>query len=159
MQASRYPWELTKYWRQCPSVGCLMDLCDENYHQLLRLAPGLHGLHGQFLSKTHRNIELSLEVLEQTPYTTLIHLTYYFESAAGRRLDPDALLRAYHDCRQVEVLKLEQAGLPLDRSGVEVGLERKWRVNLFLSKWLAYCVRDGHRFAAESLVEDRSVAV
>ena len=146
MQATLYPWDLQKLWQRCPSVGCLMDLCDENYHHLLRLAPRLHQLQGRRLSRVQGDMDLFLEVLEQTPYTSLIHLTYYFHHREGQRADPDARLRAYHDCRQVEVVDLRQRLLPQAGHLAQQELTQKWRLNLFLSKWLSYCVREGHRF-------------
>jgi hypothetical protein len=158
MHTTCYPWDLRKLWQQCPSVGCLMDLCDENYHYLMRLAPRLHQLEGCRLSRVHREIDLYLEVLEQTPYTTLVHLTYYFEHHAGQRPDPDATLRVYHDCRQVEVVDLRQRIFPAADSRTPADLARKWRLNLFLSKWLSYCVREGHRFPFDAPAADGPVA-
>jgi uncharacterized protein YqiB (DUF1249 family) len=94
-------------------------------------------------------MDLYLEVLEQTPYTTCVHLTYYFQHQdQGAHPDPDATLRVYHDSGQVEVLDLRQQALPLSRGGDQAALAQKWRVSLFLSKWLAYCVQQGHRFAS-----------
>ena len=95
-------------------------------------------------------MDLYLEILEQTPYTTLIHLTYYFEHQEGQRPDPDATLRAYHDARQIEILTLQQRIIPLNRGAQHPTLEQKWKINLFASKWLAYCVRQGHLFPKES---------
>ena len=158
MHATRYPWDLRKLWQQCPSVGCLMDLCDENYHHLMRLAPRLQQLQGRRLSRVHQDVDLYLEVLEQTPYTTLIHLTYYFDLHAGQRPDPDATLRVYHDCRQVEVVDLRQRILPATDPRTPADLARKWRLNLFLSKWLSYCVREGHRFRFDAPAADGPVA-
>lgn len=151
MRAPYYPWALRHLLTGCPSVGCLMDLCDENYRHLLRLAPGLRTLRGRLQSRVSGGMDLHLEILEQTPYTTCIHLTYYFEHQDQAHPDPDATLRVYHDSRQVEVLGLLQRVLPPCSDGDREMLLQKWRVNLFLSKWLAYCVHQGHRFAPAEL--------
>ena len=95
-------------------------------------------------------MDLYLEILEQTPYTTLIHLTYYFEHREEQRPDPDAILRAYHDAHQIEILNLQQRIFPLNPGMQRLTLEQKWKVNLFASKWLAYCVRQGHAFPSDS---------
>ncbi len=124
-----------------------MDLCDENYRYFMKLAPGLRLLRGRCLSRAGDSVGLYLEILEQTPYTTLVRLTYYFDHAGERRPDPDARLRIYHDARQVEVLDLRQRSLPLDKDIHSLSLKQKWDANLFLSKWLAYCVRQGHLFS------------
>jgi uncharacterized protein YqiB (DUF1249 family) len=123
-----------------------MDLCEENYRVLMRLVPQLHELQGSYRSELSRGMDLHLEILEQTPYTTLLHLTYYFSHAAGVVPDPDATLRAYHDAAQVEVQDLRQTALPLDRGPHFPTLEQKWKANMFLSKWLAFCGAQGHRF-------------
>ncbi len=124
-----------------------MDLCEENYRHLLRLAPELRTLDGIFLSRLQGAMDLYLEILEQTPYTTLLHLTYFFAREDGQLPDPDATLRVYHDSAQAEILELRQKALPLNRGVEHPTLNQKWKVNLFLSKWLSYCVRQGHRFS------------
>ena len=44
------------------------------------------------------------------------------------------------------------------REGVApADLARKWRLNLFLSKWLSYCVREGHRFPLDAPAADGPV--
>ncbi len=125
-----------------------MDLCEENYRHLLRLAPELRTLDGIFLSRLEGAMDLYLEILEQTPYTTLLHLTYFFAHEDGQLPDPDATLRVYHDSAQAEILELRQKALPLNRGVEHPTLNQKWKVNLFLSKWLSYCVRQGHLFTA-----------
>ena len=123
-----------------------MDLCDENYRQLMRIAPALRNLSGNHVSRLEGCMDLHLEIQEQTPYTTLVHLTYFFSSRKEQQPDPDALLRVYHDSRQVEVVNLKQHALPLNDGEKLPTLVQKWRINLFLSKWLNYCAEQGHRF-------------
>lgn len=145
-----YPWELRSLLTGKPTVGSLMDLCDENYRLLLRLAPLLRNLRGCHRSTLAGSLDLHLEIQQQTPYTTLVHLTYLFSRASGNTPDPDALLRVYHDSCQVEVIELKQHALPLNSGIVLPTLEQKWRINLFLSKWLGYCVQQGHLFGRHS---------
>jgi uncharacterized protein YqiB (DUF1249 family) len=133
-----------------------MDLCDENYRHLMRLAPEIRGIEGRHVSSPRGAMDLHLEVLEQTPYTTLARLTYYFSHAAARKPDPDAQLRVYHDSGQVEVLEINQKSLLLNGGLQPSMLEQKWRVNLFLSKWLSYCVSQGHLFDRESHLDPAS---
>jgi uncharacterized protein YqiB (DUF1249 family) len=142
-----YPWPLRSLVDGRPSVGRLMELCEENYHHLQRLAPELRMMEGNFLSRLNGAMDLSLEILEQTPYTTLVHLTYFFAHEDGQLPDPDAMLRVYHDSCQAEILELRQKALPLNRGEEHPTLDQKWKANLFLSKWLCYCVQQGHRFS------------
>ena len=137
----------------CPSVGCLMDLCEENYHALVRLAPGLESMGGDLHSPGRGGVNLRLEIQEQTKYTTLVHLTYSFPAGDGRRTDPDAVLRVYHDAAQAEIVELNQTVLPLERGFDSPSLEQKWKANLFVSKWLDYCLIQGHRFCEEDCGE------
>ncbi len=150
-----YPWHMQELLTGRPSVGRLMDLCDENYHHLLRLAPDVRGMEGCFLSGLDGGMDLYLEILEQTPYTSLIHLTYFFAHESGQQPDPDATMRLYHDSAQAEVLELRQKSLPLGAGREWPSLEQKWRANLFLSKWLSYCIGQGHRFRCR----DRAQAI
>jgi len=156
MQVTRFPWMTSLIGSGRPTVGDLMSLCEENYGALMRLIPDLRWIQGEECSVVGRDQDLHLEVMEQSRYTTLIRLTYYFVHDDGlvHRLkdpDPDALLRVYHDAKQVEVLDLCQTALPIHNRYRYPALEAKWKVNLFLSKWLVFCLTRGYRFPADPL--------
>jgi len=127
-------------------MGMVLAQSEENYCLLTRLAPDLCLLEGKYISSLGQGLDLHLEVFEQTPYTSLIHLTYFFPHGVDHYPDPDATLRIYHDFRQVDVLDMRQSALPLERWGSHPTLEQRWKINLFLSKWLNYCISQGHRF-------------
>lgn len=137
-----------------PTVGALMVLCEENYSLLCRLVQGLPGRQGRLVSRVEGAVDLHLTIEVQAPYTTLLRLTHVFgDGESGRSplgSDPDVRLRVYHDARQVEVLDLRQTALPLHADYRPPALDSKWRLNLFLGKWLAYCLHQGHRFGASS---------
>ncbi len=148
MQAplSSPPW--SALWSPRPSLGTLLDLCEENYRLLLRLIPDLEHRRGRFRAPPATGgVDLYLEILEQTPYTTLLHLTHRFEQDA----DPDVTLRAYHDAAQLEVVDLRQSRLPPGKGPGLPNLERHWRLNLFMSKWLRYCVDQERSFIPEGM--------
>jgi len=90
-------------------------------------------------------VELLFEVAEQTRYTTLVRLTYVFADDLGPRSDPNAVLRAFHDSKQVEVLSMSPGYATSERGDVPATLEGKWKASLFLSKWLSYCASQGCR--------------
>lgn len=154
MRRPYYPWSLRSLLEGRPSVGSLLDLCEENYGLLRRLAPQLPEMQNRHLSQAGDGVGLHLEIRSQTPYTSLIQLTYRFSEKDCVSDDPAALLRAYHDARQLEVLELRQHILSLDPRPDMASMERKWRLNLFLSKWLGYCCRRGHRFSTASEISD-----
>ncbi len=154
MQATWHPWDTALIRSRRPTVGNLVDLCEENYRALMRLVPDLRKVRGEVCSVVDRDQDLFLEVLEQTPYTTLLRLTYYFSHHDGKVRgvldpDPDALLRAYHDASQVEVLDLRQTAPPVHTHYRYPTLEAKWKGTLFLSKWLAFCLARGYQFSTE----------
>jgi uncharacterized protein len=142
------PWchDVYRLLARQPSVGDLMDLCEESYRHLLRMAPDLRELRGSLSSRLSDHTDLHLEVVGQSRYTTVIRLTHYFRHGEGREPEPDALLRVFHDARQVEVVDLRQHVLPLERLFSAPGLRNRWRANLFISRWLAFCAQQGHRF-------------
>ncbi len=145
MQVPWYP-PLSQFLSQAPTVGNLMALCEESYEHLTRMAPELKRLNGTHQSSLEGHIDLHLEILDQAPYTTLIHLTYFFDHHEEQSPDPDAVLCVYHDARQVEVVDLKQNDLPLERLFHAPSLRNRWRLNLFACKWLAFCARQGHAF-------------
>ncbi len=159
MQRSNYPWSLKFLRTRHPSMDMVQRLSEENYHHLLRLAPDLQLLEGKHVSSLGHGVDLHLDVHDQTPYTSLIHLTYYFPHGVGHYPDPDATLRVYHDFRQVDVLDLRQSALPMRRWGGNPTLEQRWKINLFLSKWLSYCILQGHQFALDFQEHKRSRSV
>ena len=145
-----------------PSVGDLMSLCEENFRLLSRLAPALKDQRGLAVSRRQGHVDLYLTIVEQSRYTSLVRLTHWFpgpqfawdarppfgrpDESLGFGADPDAQLRIYHDARQVEVLDLRQTVLPMHTQYQSPALDAKWRANLFLGKWLAFCLQAGHRF-------------
>jgi len=142
----RHSAPIQKSLAAAPSVGDLLALCEENYRYLHSLVPQLRRLQGAHCSSRPDHQDLHLTILEQTPYTTLLRLTYRFSAAGDALSDPDVLLRVYHDARQVEVEDLRQQNLPTHRLYEAPGLLNKWRLNLFVSKWLAFCLGQGHLF-------------
>lgn len=142
-----------------PTVGALMDLCEENYRHLLRMVPEIGSMSGRHRSTRDGHADLFLEVIEQSRYTTQVHLTYYFDHNLRQEPDPDAFLRVYHDSRQLEVIELSQRVLPTESLYAAPGLLNKWRANLFVSKWLAFCVYQGHVFDGISSRQAADTAV
>lgn len=127
------------------SFAGLMAVYESNYRRLMLLAPGLDGLE-RAVSRVPGCLDLHLRVLERHRYTTFLHLTYWFEQPdGGVRPDPDLHIRMYHDARLAEVHSCLR---PQRRGGEADGcsLARRWQMNRFLEKWLAYCLAQGHGF-------------
>lgn len=124
-----------------------MELTEEAYFRLLEIMPDVAQREpGCYRSVVRNNVALHLEILEQTPYTSHLRLTYFFSDNKGEHADPDAYLRVYHDAKQLEILELKQHVLPVESLYEEPGMENKWKLLQFFNRWLAYCSTQGYLF-------------
>jgi len=133
----------------------LMTLYESNYVKLHNLTAAFDWPSDCVISATPEDIELHATIMRREPYTTTLKLTYWFPEAEDVTVaDPDLTLRVYHDARLAEAVsgrerhchhKLRELAAS---SGAE--LDRRWRVNMTLNKWLDYLFDVGHRL-------DRSV--
>lgn len=135
------------------SFAGLMTLYESNYLRLLRMAPDLRDLEGTHVSQVDGDCDLHLEVLERTPYTSTLTMTYRFDEQAGRVVaDPDLTVRVYFDGCLAEAMHLaDDHRHELFRrlaSAFRTELHSRWARNVMLNKWLEYCLDRGHAFAA-----------
>ena len=126
----------------------LMALYESNYLRLMQLVPELDRLDGCFRSRVAGDCDLYVEILERSRYTVTLSLTYHFETDDGLLMDPDMTVRAYLDGRLAEVLSIGRrqrhpALRQLVREHREE-LDRRWRCNMVLNKWLDYLGDQGH---------------
>lgn len=126
----------------------LMVLYESNYLRLLRLVPELDRIDGCFRSRVAGDCDLHLEVLERSRYTVTLSLTYHLETDDGLLIDPDMTVRAYLDGQLAEVLAIGRSQRhPALRRLVHrhsAELNRRWRSNIVLNKWLDYLSEQGH---------------
>jgi len=138
-------------WRARPvSFVSLMTLYESNYIRLRGLVGDVRPMAGRIVSTAPSDCDLHLEIVEQSPYTSVLRLTYFFEDAAGQVADPDLEVRVYHDARLAEASRcarwVRHPGLESIRSSLSMSLGERWLRNMLLNKWLDYCVDRGHRF-------------
>ena len=135
-----------------PSFAGLMELYESNYLRLRRLCPDVNSVNRHQISQLDRGSDLHLELIERTPYTTQLRLTYLFSdiSTGAALREPDVLIRMYHDARQAEVLERycrHRGELFAQAAAPQVpDLLCRWRYNRFLFKWLGFLLRQGHQF-------------
>jgi uncharacterized protein YqiB (DUF1249 family) len=126
----------------------LMALYESNYLRLLRLIPEIDRLDGCFRSRVAGECDLYVEIIETSRYTVTLSLTYHLATDAGMLLDPDMTVRMYLDGQQAEVLAIgeKQRRAALRRLVFEhrEELDRRWRCNTVLNKWLEYLSDQGH---------------
>ena len=140
-------------WRARPvSFVSLMTLYESNYIRLRELVGDVRRLAGRAVSRTPSDLDLHLEVLEHSRYTSFLRLTYLFDDVAGPAADPDLELRVYHDARLAVASRCSRwkrhPGLAQLGAGLPTQLGERWLRNMLLNKWLDYCTERGHRFAA-----------
>jgi hypothetical protein len=126
----------------------LMALYESNYLRLLRLIPEIDHLDGCFRSRVAGDCDLFVEIIETCRYTVTLSLTYHLATDDGVFIDPDMTVRVYLDGRQAEVLAIgeQQRHAALRRLVFEhrEELDRRWRYNVVLNKWLEYLSDQGH---------------
>ena len=133
------------------SFAGLMTLYESNHARLKQLLGDLRRVPERCVSTSATDLPLHVFVQERSPYTSVMQMTYWFDSPDGAHAEPDLTLRVYHDARLVEAV--DCAGNP--RHAVlqalwrpaRSELEQRWNLNILLNKWLEYCLDHRHRFA------------
>jgi uncharacterized protein len=126
----------------------LMTLYESNYIKLHQLVSALEWPAAAIVSSTPRDNDLHAEIVRREPYTTTLRLTYWFDDAGMAVADPDIIVRIYHDARLVEAVCSGEAHRhaklrELAKSSSDE-LDRRWRLNMLLNKWLDYLFEVGH---------------
>jgi uncharacterized protein YqiB (DUF1249 family) len=126
----------------------LMALYESNFLRLLRILPDIDRLDGCFRSRVAGDCDLYVEIIETSRYTVTLSLTYQLATDDGVLVDPDMMVRVYLDGQQAEVLAIGEAQrhAALRRLAFEQReeLDRRWRCNIILNKWLEYLSDQGH---------------
>ena len=126
----------------------LMALYESNYLRLLQLIPELERLDGYYRSCVAGACDLHVEIIERSRYTVTLSLSYFFYDIDRRIADPDMKVRAYLDGQLAEAMTLRggHSNADLRRLSRVHGqeLDRRWRRNIILNKWLEYLMDQGH---------------
>ena len=126
----------------------LMALYESNYLRLFRLIPELDRIDGCFHSRVVGDCDLHVEILERCRYTLTLSLTYHLETDDGVLIDPDITVRAYLDGKLAEVMAIGECQRHTTLRQLvrehRRELDRRWRLNIVLNKWLDYLSDQGH---------------
>ncbi len=125
------------------SFSGLMDLYEQNYIRLRKIAPDL-SVADQMISSTAGHADLYLSVRERCKYTTMLSMTYRFGKPGDHVFEPDMHIKVYHDARVVEVQHYHKR--KYGRVINNYSIQYKWAMNRFLYKWLGFCGYQGHFF-------------
>lgn len=139
-----------------------MEMYEANYIRFRKLCGHKDSMPLVAVSRIAQGMDLYLQVLEQTRYTSTITLTHYFADVQhGFLAYPDLKLRIYYDALQAEVVgqpfKHGYSGRPTPRGQPCPCLLEKWKMNRFLFKWLSYCDRQGHSFTRSDQPQQNSL--
>ena len=132
-------------------ISGLIRIYEANYVRLARLVPDPAACDRVMVSRVAGALDLYLERIEHQRYTTSLVLTYRFPDGDGYVFEPNARINVYHDVRAAEVVshcrrrKRRNTARPWT-PGRMPELDRKWRMNRFLLKWLRFCAFQGHLF-------------
>ncbi len=127
----------------------LMEMYENNYIKIRKLCGNFDNLGDILQSEVAEGMNLYLQVVERTPYTVIINLTYKFSKMNNQRpkMLPDVFVKVYFDAMQAEVLT--KSSVTHSGQTQKYGdLADKWRDNRFLYKWLSFCIAQGHTFIA-----------
>lgn len=140
-----------------PRLSRLQDVQEEIFRQLQLLLPDDIAWHDSLRSRVAGSPPLRLEVLERHPYTTFFRLTYEFAQDGEATYEPDAHVRCYHDARLAEATSFncEQACRRDAHPAYPPRqlMQRAWRQNRALDRWLDYLLRQGHSVTTMQPVE------
>lgn len=139
------------------SFAALMDLYERNYINLRRLLPIMPPASTVRISRVAGGLDLHLQVLKRSRYTSDLILTYQFRQNGGTvTAEPNLHIRIYHDARMAEVMAAHLrhhaafiADFHPNPQADGSHLHARWQTNRFLFKWLTYCLRQGHRFTGQ----------
>lgn len=139
------------------SFAALMDLYERNYINLRRLLPVMPPASTACVSRVVGGLDLYLRICERSRYTSDLVLSYQFCQDDGTiTAEPNLHIRIYHDARMAEVMAAHlrhratfAAGFYPSPQADGAHLYARWQTNRFLFKWLAYCLRQGHRLTGQ----------
>lgn len=121
-----------------------LGLYESNYAKLTALLPELPREEGCYIAVAPGLAPIHVEVVEQNPYTTTVHLRQGLATGHSWIRDLAIKVRAYHDARVAEVICYQgvQALQPFYTYPNPKMLQRyeKRRVNQFLGEWLSHCL-------------------
>jgi len=133
------------------SFAGLMTLYEGNHTRLRQLLGNLWRLPSRLVSTSSSDLSIHLTLDEHSRYTTSLRMTYWLDSNGLTSTDPDLLVRIYHDARLAEAVSCCEQPRHIVFKGLwvpaAVELERRWLLNILLSKWLEHCLDHRHVFA------------
>jgi len=133
---------------QARPFAMLMGVYGENYRRFRKLLGDPRKTPPSALSTGLDGVRLHLVKLETHRYTDVFGLSYRFSELEPGSQDPFAFVRLYHDAKLAEATHCEPGDrlqqLYAAKSPYFELIEHRWRMNLFINRWLEYLLDQGH---------------
>lgn len=134
---------------------CLEQLYASNYQKLFKLIPDLLVYRNHAVGYAVNHSALHVDVIDRSPYTMTVELTYRFNKNLSELMEPAVRIRLYLDAKLAEVIS-DHARAAVSLVFKDPGhsyeiMHYKWRLNYFLHKWLDHCLNKNYQFNEELL--------
>lgn len=148
------------YPHPCTFAG-LMEVYETNYIHIRNLLGDVRSGTDVYRIEFDAAPAVWVRVFERTKYTATLNMRYAQMEGMCAEEIPDIDVKIYFDALQAEVNALSRSGS--SRSGDRVcpqvdpllaNLDKRWKANRFLYKWLAYCVRKKTRIVCVRQLRD-----
>jgi len=121
-----------------------LSLYERNFNKLLEWLPDLNCREGVFMLSVADLSPVRIEILEQNPYTTTVHIRQSIQGGDPWLSALVMKVRIYHDAQVAEVIACQgihsfQAFYPYPNPKMLQPYEKR-RVNQFFGEWLSYCL-------------------
>lgn len=131
----------------------LSRLNESNYQLLAQLLPDLCLMGDTAVSRVPGSHDLYMHIIERSPYTTVLSLTYKLKVGDAHLPAPDLWIRVCHDANVAEAIEQLDGKRPAHAREYNahggLDLDTKWQLNTFMEKWLKRCLNQGHRYVCD----------
>jgi len=124
-------------------------LCETNYRKLVSMLPDISFLEHVSLASKDHSISVTVDVIERTPYTTLIKLSSSYVVCSEFSPETIMQVRIYHDASVAEVVNIQghqrirpHYSYPNDDMYLP---DEKRQSNKLLSEILDFCLNNNYK--------------
>ncbi|MGC9457677.1 MAG: DUF1249 domain-containing protein [Halothiobacillaceae bacterium] len=130
-------------FRSEASFDRLMEVFEHNYILLRRLMGDLRKIPPELRLVATDRPDILLSRCDDSPYTVTLHMRPQLPSVAPEELPEDIPIRVYLDARTAEVWTRSKS--ECIREQARGCLQKQWRRNRFLMRWLQYLLQNHYR--------------
>ncbi|SFB82017.1 hypothetical protein SAMN02745724_00212 [Pseudoalteromonas denitrificans DSM 6059] len=136
---------LVKSMKYIPDLPAFMKICEQNFFRVMKLMPKREEVGDTSLIDVER-FSYQLEITSTSRFTTDIIFKQTSSNIVGF-INPELLVRIYHDARMAEVISPDYLKRIKPSNEYPNPLmhqkDEKYQVNAFLLDWLDHCITHG----------------